>query len=470
MSFNIHPSAIQNFNKKAQELISLIKEFIENSTKKNSFPTDLYISANLTKDDIIGEVVESTINNNGETIEKFFRIKNKIYGLREEDYKELKKVSERIQLLPAFTKSISLSYIEEKLFEWVKSAFLSKDSNILFMEYFQNEAKVIIQSFSLWIPIANLGVENPFSIGKSEIIPLSKAKLDDWEATYLANLNPDSLADLDVKYLENLNFEQIKKNLADTFHSIRKDYQGLACVVTTIEAEQKYAHDYALEQAQKITSILSILSGAVSVPNDKSFSQIKGSENISQAALFFEINNKITNISQGIIEKNSPRTFMINGEILQEMNTMGLGKISYLLALEPEELRPFEKQVLTFLLLYSKASFTDEPIEKLVYILSALESILLRPDNEPIQQNLGERLAFFISDKLDERKAIVKNLRSVYGFRSKYIHHGSSSSELETIQEFLFFVFRFFIMLINNFHVFSQKEDFLNYIDDKKLS
>jgi hypothetical protein len=109
MSFNIHPSAIENFNTKAQELVSLIQEFTEKSTQKNSFPTDSYISMNLTEDDIIGEVEQLTISNNGETIEKFFRTKNKIYGLKEDNYKKLKKIAEKIQLLPAFKSTISLS-------------------------------------------------------------------------------------------------------------------------------------------------------------------------------------------------------------------------------------------------------------------------------------------------------------------------------------------------------------------------
>ncbi|WLT38115.1 hypothetical protein NON20_21640 [Synechocystis sp. B12] len=184
MSFEIHPSAIENFNKKAQELTSLIKEFTQNSSKRNSFPTDLHISANLTKDDIIGEIITSTINNNGETIAKFFRTKNKIYGLGEEDYKKLKKVSERIQSLPVFAKIISLSYVEEKMFEWIKLNFLEKDYNILFIKYLEDKVYSDIKPLVLWIPINDLLVETPFLIGSSQIIPLSKLKIDNWEASF----------------------------------------------------------------------------------------------------------------------------------------------------------------------------------------------------------------------------------------------------------------------------------------------
>ncbi len=350
----------------------------------------------------------------------------------------------------------SLSYVEQKLFEWIKLKLLEKDSNILFMKYLENKVHSDIKPLILWIPINELFVETPFLIGNSQIIPLSKLKIDDWEASFLETSSSEQ--------------KEMKENFKIYVDNLRKKYQGLACVVTQIEAEQSYAHEYAIEQAQKITSIIGILSGAVLFPNAKSACQIKGSENIAQAITFFELENKMFRIIEGSIEKPSSQFLMINRELIQEFRNLGLNRISDLLAKDQESLLSFENKVLNFLFLYSKASFTDEPVEKIVYVLSALESILLRSDNEPIQQNLGERLAFFISDQLEERKKIIKNLRSAYSIRSKYIHHGSSSSELETIKEFLFFVFRFFVLLINNCHLFGQKEDFLNYIDDKKLS
>ncbi|WLT38116.1 hypothetical protein NON20_21645 [Synechocystis sp. B12] len=178
--------------------------------------------------------------------------------------------------------------------------------------------------------------------------------------------------------------------------NLRRNYQGLACIVTKIEAESSYAYKYAIEQAQKITSIIGILSGAVLVPNIKSTCRIKGSENIARAITFFEVDNKIFRISEGSIEKSSSQALIINQELIDEFSNLGLNRISDLLAKDQESLLPFENKVLNFLFLYSKASFTNEPVEKIVYVLSALESILLKDNNEPIQQNLGERLAFLL--------------------------------------------------------------------------
>jgi hypothetical protein len=109
-------------------------------------------------------------------------------------------------------------------------------------------------------------------------------------------------------------------------------------------------------------------------------------------------------------------------------------------------------------------------MEKVVYILSALESIFLKNQSEPIQQNLGERMAIFSATELAERKAILRNVRAVYELRSRYLHHGHSSTEIEEIGAFLLNVWVFFVKLVCIRKDFKTKDEFLVCIDDEKLS
>ena len=55
--------------------------------------------------------------------------------------------------------------------------------------------------------------------------------------------------------------------------------------------------------------------------------------------------------------------------------------------------------------------------DKLVYILASLESILLKNDSEPIQKNLGERMAFLIGPTVEARKTIIANVVETYARR-----------------------------------------------------
>ena len=151
------------------------------------------------------------------------------------------------------------------------------------------------------------------------------------------------------------------------------------------------------------------------------------------------------------------------------MNELFFKRISHLFNVN--SLNAFEKVFLNSVMLYSKAAFTSAPVEKLIYILAALESILLKNESEPIQQNLSERLAFFIAEELADRKHIIKTVKSIYAIRSKYLHHGHyTHSELGTMSDFMLLVFNFFMKLTANLEKFKTKDEFICEIDDYKLA
>ena len=196
--------------------------------------------------------------------------------------------------------------------------------------------------------------------------------------------------------------------------------------MTVIEAEPEFASNYAIEEAQKITAILGIFSEATLIPDVKCVSNIKGSENIAQATVFFESGEESGDggfeMASSTLDRSSSTNWRLSQGNIKKIREMGLDKISSLLA--ADSLKDFEKSVLNSIFLYSKSAFTADPVEKIIYILASLESVMLKNENEPIQQNLAERVAVFTAQELKERKSIIKTIKSVYGIRSKYLHHG----------------------------------------------
>ena len=171
-----------------------------------------------------------------------------------------------------------------------------------------------------------------------------------------------------------------RKGAAQLFTKIRKDHQGLASIVTVIEAEPEYASDYAMEEARKITAILGIFSDATLLPNIKCVSNIKGAENIARATEFSESEEEEFTMSNSIMDKSSAKYWRLDRRRIREIREEGLDKISSLLA--SDSLKDFEQSVLNSFFLYSKSAFTADPVEKVVHILSSLESILLKNENE----------------------------------------------------------------------------------------
>jgi len=131
----------------------------------------------------------------------------------------------------------------------------------------------------------------------------------------------------------------------------------------------------------------------------------------------------------------------------------------------------FNKKVYEALKIYSKHTLKNNPFDKLLYILTALESILLRNNTEPILQNLADRIAFSIEKSSNGRQDIARTIRKVYSIRSNYIHHGVQTiEEREEIDKLLDITWRMFIFLAQNINHFKTKEDFIKALEKIKYS
>ena len=262
--------------------------------------------------------------------------------------------------------------------------------------------------------------------------------------------------------------DDVKENLHNFFIGLRREYQGNACAKVVLDCEYNYAEELAITMSQRALDLLSIYSGAALLPDVKNLSRIKGTEHLATTTAIFLTESDGITTRDGILETGSARQWMISNQSLSNFRKCGLDVVSRLVTQTSRT--DFESMLLNSISIYSKASLTAEPLEKLVYMLSALETALLKNENEPIQQNLSERIALFIGEELERRKAIVKSVRNVYGIRSKYLHHGNSSSELEEMSVFFGHVWTFFVLLLGCTKKYNSKVQFLEAIDDMKLT
>ncbi len=106
---------------------------------------------------------------------------------------------------------------------------------------------------------------------------------------------------------------------------------------------------------------------------------------------------------------------------------------------------PLRRALYDALLLYSRQSQAFEISDKLVFCLSSLESILLRNQTEPIQKNLGERMAYLVGDNVEGRKQIAKTVDEIYKIRSAFVHHGQTPKHIEILDRFLSMAWQTFV-------------------------
>ncbi len=306
----------------------------------------------------------------------------------------------------------------------------------------------MIKPITLYIPIAETVVEQPFKFCGTTIENISEAMIN-------------KMAEI----VETFPADQQKK-VSEFYEGIRKDFQGYAAVKVVMECEPNYAIDSSLEIAKRVTDLLGIYTGAILTSDQRCFSKIKGIENVEQLTTIYFVEGR-QHINTKFMGR-SPKLVSISTADLELYRKCGLDIISDIV-IKPKP-TDFEKAILSMAYLYSKAAFTSDPMSKVVYVLSALESTLLKNHSEPITQNLSDRLAIFIGQELEERKTIVKNIKAIYGIRSKYLHHGYTDDEQSDLSQFFTFAWVFFVMLVTNSKNFSTKIDFLNWIEDKKFS
>lgn len=130
----------------------------------------------------------------------------------------------------------------------------------------------------------------------------------------------------------------------------------------------------------------------------------------------------------------------------------------------------YRRQLYDALLLYSRNSVTADVAEKLVFVLVAIESMLLKDGSEPITKNIGERMAYLIAKSLEARKAIVSSVDQAYRLRSAFIHHGNSIEDVETVRRFLVHAWETFRTLLYRIDRTDTKVSLIQELEDRKLT
>jgi hypothetical protein len=313
-------------------------------------------------------------------------------------------------------------------------------------DFIAEHAEKAIEKRTFLIPIFRTYSKREFAIGDVAFRPITKQLLDTW---FPNSPLPDPEMDRRVRSLEN-----------DT----RAKYQATMAACIEITAEETKASQIALEKAQNSIALVRFLSVANWTSKVKSYALPHGMENALSWSSFHLNEGKVTGLSTSSILEGRHEW------AVDEMTALYPNLISDLSDIASTQETEFRKALFDSFLLYSRNSTTTQPSDKLVFILVALESILLKDASEPIQGNLAERMAFLIGPTLDDRKAIVSDVKKTYGMRSKFIHHGQGMDDLLVYDRFLMHAWSTMYRLLQLRNSYKTRQDLINALDELKLS
>jgi len=443
----MHPEAIKNINKKAEEAIVLVKKNQELKHQKESNLNGHYVAHKINKEDIIGEIGLCITNAFGDDLGFLFQIDQREYGITGNDYTQIIKFAEKIQKDKSYCETLSASFILDKYKKWIINRYQRKEKKdfISFLEYNLNKA---INKYQVWVPIPYTSTEKEFSIGNVMIRKISEDIINSW----LRIDNDKNDAEMLLK------IEKYKTE-------IRKKYQGYAAAVYEYKAEPIRTQEIAMDHISDALSVLRLFS-----PSNFSSRLVSGiyeyGQGLMESKNLFLINPVNLYFSQTSESLGRGKRWKIPLYVISNIAMTGFNEI-----LLNKYKNEFNKKVYEALKIYSKHTLKNNTFDKLLYILIVLESILLRNDTEAIQQNLAERIAFSIEKSSNGRQNVAKTIRNNYSMRSNYVHHGVQTiEEREEIDKLLDITWRMFIFLAHNINRFKTKEDFIKVLEGLKFS
>jgi hypothetical protein len=443
---DFHPGAKTAFATAAEDLLKVVKVYPDVEPRDGK-KFNIHPNVVIQQSEIIGtpKVTERTVDRTGTELGRFWSGGGHRFGWAGEDYQKLKRFAERIARSTELEGLVSEEFILDQAFEWLCETLESKrcDSITDFVSLRCSEA---IRDHEIYIPLCRTYSSVDFAIGDVEFKSISKAFLDGWFPSKPLD-NPDM--DRRVRELEN-----------DT----RAKFQATLAACVKVRAEAKAASQQALTKALRATALLRFLSIANWTSKVKSFALPLGMENSASWHSF--------NLDNGVVKGLSAASIFEGPYewVTDEARAELPGLLECLSDLASSQSTDFRKTLLDAMLIYSRNSTTTDPANKLVFILVALESMLLKDASEPIQGNLGERMAFLVGASLEARKNIVSTVRKTYAMRSKFIHHGQGIDDLEVFDAFLFNAWSCFSKLLELRDRFKTRLELIGKLDEMKLS
>ena len=449
MSVKFHPDAAKRFDELGAELLKRVVESGAVESPKPGFRPELYPMAQIGEGDVIGEVrvTRSVLNGIQEEIGRLFEKNKAKFGLIDEGYKALTKLATQIQTTAAFRDSITVEFIRDLIFDWVVRHHGQSESMSL-AAFVLQEANLKIRDYEVWIPIHQFYIENPLSLGGVIFRTVTGEMMEGWQAK--ARVPEPGQGEF----------------VQEFFNRVRSRTQGCAAGSVSVRAEKTRAVETARIRTERAVAFLRFFSPVNWTPKLRSYCVPLGSENVVQTAELFIEGGTIVNYSRGILDRRQ-KSWVLANSLLEQFPGLVM-QLSRLL--EEGKRTSYQETLRDALLLYSRNSLAVEPADKLVYILVALESILIQNETEPVTKNLGERMAFLIGKDVDSRRAIIANVSETYRLRSGFIHHGNSVEDLETLSMFMVNAWSCLHNLVFHQDRLSTKEDLITTLENRKLA
>jgi hypothetical protein len=445
-NISFHPDAAANFNRKGEDLLSEIRP-VEQRDRPKRFQPDVFVAGELKTTNYLR--LEQTQRATRRITAIVFSDGHQEVGLVGDDCKKLTRLAEDIRKTQQFRHVASYSFVKKTILDWAEQR-VRKEAEGPLIDFILSRTIAAVGLYEAWIPIARLHLETEVELGPVTFRTITKELL---ESLFVELTTSRS--------------EEERMELEAWFQREWQALRGLAAATITLEAEESYTIEVALQEAERATALLCIFHEAHLSPLITSYCRPIGKQNEESYRAILKKDGQRLSFNASTLEPG-PAPWILSRDELKLIESVGFDALRELISMKKKS--EFQEKLLDALLLYSKSTTAKEPAEKLVFILVALESLLLKDEREAVQQNIGERLAFVVGQSAKERREIVKIVTDCYNLRSRFLYHGRDVKDFETFTIFMGHAWTFFSRLIRCHKEFSSQKEMFETIEELKFS
>ena len=440
--FNFSQEDSKKINETSNTLLLKIREIFIQDNEPESFPSERPITATITDSEIIGTPIQYGKDRDGASVLTFVKAGDIRFGLSEQDFSDAEEIFDHIYSTQWAKDKISRKFITNQWITWAQKNFRN-DNQTLFSDTIISKSIESVRPLEIWAPIAHLEIESTLEFGAVNICPITSEKIDSMEQM-AANLSPEQ-----------------QEQVGLLFTDMRRELQGFAAVVVSMEAEPILAEEKGFIIAQDALNLLRFFSPAAAMSWVLCPTALAGSEIIPRSKIL-TLTDSTFSLTDSLTTKDVAY-WRLSIKDMDYLIETGLNRAAKLI--NPNELNDFETSLRASLITYSKSITLTNVADRLSHTLSALEGLFLRHTMEPIVSNIADRLSFVLSKTADDRAEISQFIRHAYKLNEQLRTPLLSPREQENLARFVPIAYQAIVVALRNIDTFDTKSEFIKAVD-----
>lgn len=430
----------------AAKLLRAFKPVVNGqSTDSERWQPDRAVAFALSEEDIVGPfVVETPDQNTFSTVALQVALKSGRYALDKAGCELLEQLAERWSLNARFRDLSTPASMRERLKRWCFQ-ILESEQFCSSVNFVVASLKEDIDLHEVWVGLADIDVEDCVPMGKIEIRGITREQIETWIQAQVRNGLPE-------------------ESVASIRAQLQNEWQGHTAAVYSAIGDNSAVQAAAVEYAERACALIRLVEPGNQSATQRSYLQPQTflAQAGSRTMLIDPMDSKPSAL-HGLVS-NPPCGIRITRASFPKQWEEGLLRnLHELLSADPRS--PFQDWLLRAVLIFSRQRLSTEAIEKLIFVISALETMFFAGDRNAGRKVFKRRFSAALAGSEEYRKHICDVVDNANRLRDGFLHHGRSADDRRAIELFLKNAWLFFWLLIPHHERWHDINDYCQELD-----